>query len=52
MSCTNMNEQGATPTWLGSDLVQEERDLFRQKENEEYNKGMKDQFFTISDLKK
>lgn len=47
-----MKEPGATPAWLGSDLAQEERDLFRQKERKSTrSKGIKDHFFTISDLK-
>lgn len=48
-----MNEQGTTSAWLGSDLAQEERDLFRQKESKHTkSKGIKDHFFAISDLKK
>lgn len=48
-----MNEQGATPAWLGSDPAQEERDLFRQKERKSTTyKRIKDDFFTISDLEK
>lgn len=42
------------PVWLGSDLGQEERDLFRQKRERKStkSKGIRDDFFIISDLKK